>query len=197
MSRGRIALLAIVGGLTGAYVGMPFLSDGAQCQGISEGAVQCHLNQVHLPFLSAVTLGMAAAIAFGMVVRHLVRYGFRPAPERRQTDRAAVEVDDTYLQLASWGLAPRSAARMTPRRLEAAAPGAPASRGDVEDGDPYLQLATWGLAPHSSRRVMPRGIEAEAPPPVHAGHGSERRRRRRSGINGRGRPVPTPPRGVS
>jgi hypothetical protein len=118
MSRGAIALLAIAGAAAGAYVGMPFLNDGAQCQGVSEGAVQCHLNQVHLPFLSAVTLGMVAAIAVGMAVRHVARHGFNSAPERRQTDRTAVEVDDPYLQLASWGLAPRAERRVMPHGIE-------------------------------------------------------------------------------
>lgn len=119
MSRGTIALLGIAGAMAGAYVGMPFLNDGAQCQAASEGGLQCQLNQVHLPFLSAITLGMVAAIAVGSIARHIARHGLRSAPERRQTKRAAVEVDDPYLQLASWGLAPHGERRVMPRGMQA------------------------------------------------------------------------------
>lgn len=105
MSRGSTVLLGLCGAIAGAYVGAPYLDDGAICTG--ERALECQLNQAYLPFLSAVTIGMVAAIALWLMLRSVLRHGLRGAPERRQTTRAAVEVGDPFLELAAWGAAPR------------------------------------------------------------------------------------------
>lgn len=167
MSRRLIALLTGLGAIAGAYVGVGFLDDGGSCAG-SQG-IQCHLNQVYLPFFNAVVIGMVAALVVGMIAKHVARHGFRSAPERQQTTRAAVEIDDPFLRLATWGIAPRqdpgsSATKERKPAFEA-----------VNDSLESLEEASWGVIPREDP------IAAKA-----------RRARVKPKPGTRGRPVPRP-----
>lgn len=110
MSRTVAVVLGAVGALGGTYAGLPYLSDGGQCVGLTERVVQCHLNQQYLPFVSAITIGMVVALLLGsMAVRLKERATGERVNARKELKRKkrAHDIDDPFLQLAAWGAAPK------------------------------------------------------------------------------------------
>ncbi len=106
MSRQRAALAALIGVIGGALVGFPYLDDSGQCVDAGGTGVQCAMNEAIGPFISAVAIGFCIAIGVAHVFTVLSRRILGPRPAARPSRRAAVEVDDACLQVASWGRPP-------------------------------------------------------------------------------------------
>ncbi len=167
MSRITAVLLVVVGGAAGAYAGLSYLSAGSECAGVGNGMVSCQLNEVYLPFLSAVTVGMAAAFAVSSLVRRMFRFllGGEQSHNAPPALERAAEEDDPYLMLASWGLAParhRHVERM--RRFSEAVlpPGARAA-----SWKPDISLPSHARSESSSASRVSRRRGRPVPRPRH------------------------------
>ena len=107
MSRKRAAIAALIGVIGGAVAGSPYLDDAGACTAAGGNGFQCAMNEAIGPFISAVAIGFCVAILVAHVITVLSRRLLAPAPASVPSTRAATEVDNPVLQIASWGRPPR------------------------------------------------------------------------------------------
>lgn len=108
MSRKQTALAGLLGLVGGALAGSPYLNDAGPCVAAGGNSFGCGMNEAVGPLISAMAIGFCAAILIGHVLSLGYRRALAPKPARTPSRRAAVEVDDPYLQIAAWGKTPRA-----------------------------------------------------------------------------------------
>lgn len=113
MSRKQAALAGLLGIVGGALAGSPYLDDTGACTAVGGNAFECAMNQAIGPFISALAIGFCVAIVIGHAISLIVRRALAPRPASRPSRRAAVEVDDPYLQIAAWGRPPGARERIS------------------------------------------------------------------------------------
>lgn len=163
MSRKQTALAGLLGTVGGVLAGSPYLNDAGPCIAAGGNSFQCGMNEVIGPFISAIAIGFCVAIAIGHCLSVMSRRLLGPSPASKASPRAAVEVDDPYLQMAAWGMPPR-----------------PNQRGTAT-------AATRESGVASPPDVAPT-VETPSGPPLER----VRTPSRIGGVGARGKPVPTP-----
>jgi hypothetical protein len=119
MSRQRAAIAAFIGVIGGALAGSPYLDDTGACVAAGGTGFQCAMNEAIGPFISALAIGFCVAILVAHVVTVMSRRALGPSAPGTPSTRAATDVDDACLEIASWGRAPGE-------RAPALAPATPA-----------------------------------------------------------------------
>ena len=99
-------------------VGSQYLNDTGQCVDNDGTVPQCALNEAIGPFLSSIAIGVCLAMLVGHLIYLLVHRVLDPAPrDKYRSERpAAKDLDDPYLQIASWNMAPRTQTKISSAR---------------------------------------------------------------------------------
>ncbi len=111
MSKRWAGVAGLAGVVAGAGFGLPYLSNAGNCAPPGTPELSCTLNTALAPFVGAIVVGLVAAITIAHVVLALVRRLAAPSPPSQPAPLAA-EARDPSLQIASWGMAPRSGPRV-------------------------------------------------------------------------------------
>lgn len=142
MSRMQAALAGLLGLIGGVLAGSPYLNDGGQCVAAGGNSFACAMNEAIGPFISALAIGFCVAIAIGHALSLGYRRALAPKPAKKPRSRAAVEVDDPCLQIASWGMTPRAKERVDAARSRVGLPPRHWSKpppGPILEFDPCLR----------------------------------------------------------
>lgn len=124
MSRSAAIATGLVGALVGALAGIPYLTRFGDCADAGPEAFQCSMNHTIGPYLSAIAVGMVAALVIGNAVAAVTRRSLVGKGPNRAPARDAVEIDDPAIQIAAWGMPPGA----SQRTVSLSEPGAYRSR---------------------------------------------------------------------
>lgn len=111
MSKRWAGLAGLLGMIAGALVGLPYLSKVGDCAPEGTPAFSCTVNIALAPFIAASVFGFIAAIVIAHAALALFRRVAAP-PSPGGSAPIAAETPDPSLQVAAWGMAPRSSRRV-------------------------------------------------------------------------------------
>ena len=119
MNRGTAVAAGFGGAIVGAIAGIPYLSRFGDCSDLGPEAFQCMMGRTLGPYLSAIAIGIVAALIIGNAVAAVTRRSLAPgrhshssgSREVRRRSRDAVDLDDPASQIAAWGMPPGASQR--------------------------------------------------------------------------------------
>lgn len=111
MSKRWAGLAGLLGLIAGVLAGLPYLSKAGDCAPEGVPQFSCTVNTALAPFVAAIVIGFVAAIVIAHVALAVIRR-FAAPPSPGRSPPIAAETPDPSLQIAAWGMAPRSGGRV-------------------------------------------------------------------------------------